>query len=76
MSFRLYYHLTNGRDLIIDKTGRPVRTFYDIETTAYSLAGRLMSLSPGAADWSGWLVSVHDRSGSMIAVVPFPGGQA
>lgn len=76
MSFRLYYHLTNGRDLIIDRSGRNVRSFHDIETTAFSLAGQLMSRSPGAEDWSGWLVSVHDRCGTMITVVPFPGGQA
>jgi hypothetical protein len=76
MSLRFYYHLTNGRDLIIDRTGRHTRSLVDLETTAYFLAGQLMSRSPGGADWSAWMVSVHDRSGSMITVLPFPPGQA
>jgi hypothetical protein len=76
MSFRFYYHLTNGRDLIIDRTGRRTRSLVDLEATAYLLAGQLMSRSPGAADWSAWMVSVQDRSGSMITVLPFPTGQA
>jgi hypothetical protein len=76
MSFRFYYHLTNGRDLILDKAGCPTRSVSDMEATAYSLAGQLMRKVRGGADWSDWLVSVHDGNGSMITVVPFPAGQA
>jgi hypothetical protein len=27
-------------------------------------------------DWSRWLVTIQDETGSMVAVVPFPAGQA
>ena len=76
MSFRFYYHLTNGRDLIIDTAGHQTRSASDIQTNAYSLAGRLMSKAPGGRDWSNWLVSVHDGNGSMVTVISFPVGQA
>jgi hypothetical protein len=76
MSFRFYFHLTNGRELIIDRAGRRTRSLSEIEVTAYSMAGQLMSEAPGWADWSGWLVSVHDGNGGMVTVVPFPAGQA
>jgi hypothetical protein len=35
-----------------------------------------MRTAPGGADWSRWLVTVQDETGSMVAVVPFPAGQA
>jgi hypothetical protein len=34
-----------------------------------------MQRGPPRIDWADWLVSVQDRKGSMVAVVPFPAGQ-
>jgi hypothetical protein len=48
----------------------------DVESTAFWVAGQLMKQAPGLVDWSEWLVSVQDRKGSMVVVVPFPAGQA
>jgi hypothetical protein len=72
MPARFYYHLTDGRDLVIDNTGRPTRSKKDVEPLAFSVAASFMRVAPGGIDWSEWLVSVHDRKGSMVAVVPFP----
>ena len=71
-----YYHCTNGTDLVLDRRGRRARTKKEVEPIAFSVAGQLMRTAPGTIDWSGWLVSVQDRKGSMVLVVPFPAGQA
>lgn len=71
-----YFHCTNGTDLILDRRGRRTRTKEEVEPTAFLVAGQLMKSAPGAANWSEWLVSVQDRKGSMVVVVPFPAGQA
>ncbi len=71
-----YFHCTNGIDLIIDQRGRRTQTRKDVEPIAFWVAGQLMKTAPGLVDWSDWLVSVQDRRGSMVTVVPFPAGQA
>jgi hypothetical protein len=71
-----YFHCTNGTDLILDRRGRRTRTKKEVEPTAFAVAGQLMKSAPGLVDWSEWLVSVQDRKGSMVAVIPFPAGQA
>jgi hypothetical protein len=76
MPVRYFYHLTDGNDLIIDNTGRRTRSKKEVEPLAFSIAGELMSEVPGEVDWSEWLVSVQDSRGAMVAVVPFPLGQA
>jgi hypothetical protein len=67
-----YFHCTDGKDLIIDRMGRRTRSKREVEPLAFSVAGELMRNAPDAVDWSDWLVSVQDRKGSMVAVVPFP----
>ena len=71
-----YYHLTDGRDLVLDRVGRRTRTKRDVTLNAAMAAGRLMKGIPGAVDWSEWLVSVQNDRGSMVAVVPFPASRA
>ena len=71
-----YYHGTNGRDLILDRRGYPTPRKEDVEPIAFTVAGQLMRRAQGAVDWSEWQVSVQDRKGSMVVVVPFPAGQA
>jgi hypothetical protein len=76
MSRRYFYHLTDGTCLVLDKKGHWTRSRSMVEPFAASAAGKLMSGMPGPVDWSDWLVSVHDQDGCLIAVVPFPSGQA
>ncbi len=71
-----YFHCTNGTDLILDRDGHRTRSEEEVEPTAFQVAGQLMQRAPGLVDWSEWLVSVQDRKGSMVVVVPFPAGQA
>ncbi len=71
-----YFHCTNGTDLILDRRGHRMHTPKDVESTAFWVAGQRMKQAPGLVDWSEWLVSVQDRKGSMVVVVPFPAGQA
>lgn len=71
-----YFHCTDGYDLILDRSGRRVRSRRSAELVAYTIAGRVMRTAPGGTDWSRWLVTVQDQSGSMVTVVPFPAGQA
>ena len=71
-----YFHCTDGYALVLDRRGHRVRSRREAERVAFAVAGGLMQASPGACDWSRWLVSVHDGRGGMVTVVPFPLGQA
>lgn len=67
-----YYHCTDGKNLILDRTGRRTRSEKDVELLASRVAGEVMRSTGAGRDWSGWLVSVQDQIGSMVTVVPFP----
>jgi hypothetical protein len=71
-----YFHCTNGTDIVLDRYGRRTRTKKDVEPLAFLVAGQMMKQAPGLVDWSEWLVTVQDRKGSLVLVVPFPAGQA
>ncbi len=71
-----FFHCTNGTEIILDREGQRARSKRQVERIAYAAAGQVMRQAPGAGDWSDWLVSVQDRKGSMVTVVPFPAGQA
>lgn len=71
-----YFHCTDGYDLILDRAGRRMRSRRSAEIVAYTVAGRVMRSAREAVDWSRWLVTVQDETGSLVAVVPFPFGQA
>jgi hypothetical protein len=67
-----YFHCTDGKSLIVDRAGRRTRSESDVVPLAFAVAGELMRSNPDPLDWSEWLVSVQDQSGSMVTVVPFP----
>ncbi|MDQ4135161.1 MAG: hypothetical protein M3158_03160 [Pseudomonadota bacterium] len=71
-----YFHCTDGYDLILDRAGRRMRSRRNAEIVAYTVAGRVMRAARDGVDWSRWLVTVQDDTGSLVAVVPFPAGQA
>ena len=71
-----YFHCTDGYELILDRAGRRIRSPHQAELVAYTVAGRVMRAVREGVDWSRWLVSIQDETGSMVAVVPFPAGQA
>jgi hypothetical protein len=66
-----YYHCTDGKNLILDLTGRRTRSRKHVELLAGRVAGEMMQSMDADVDWSGWLVSVQDNTGSMVTVVPF-----
>jgi hypothetical protein len=67
-----YFHCTDGKSLFLDRIGRDTRSTHEVEPVAVRIAGELMTSAPAPVDWSNWLVSVQDGTGSMVAVVPFP----
>ncbi|WP_230532231.1 DUF6894 family protein [Microvirga roseola] len=69
---RHHFHCTDGRELILDLRGRPLRADGDALKQAEAVARRLMAEVLISADWSRWLVCVHNELGEQIAVVPFP----
>ncbi len=71
-----YFHCTDGYELILDRAGRPMRSRRHAELVAHTVAGRVMQAVREGVDWSRWLVTIQDETGSMVAVVPFPAGQA
>jgi len=69
---RHHFHCTDGRELILDLRGRSMRADGDIRKQAEAVARRLMTEVLISADWSRWLVCVHNHLGEQIDVVPFP----
>lgn len=67
-----YFHCTDGTDLVLDRSGHRARSKRDRLLRAYSIAERVMSGTSPDLDWSRWVVSVYDRRGAMIDLVPFP----
>lgn len=72
MTRRYFYHMTDGTSLIIDRQGRRISSRLRAKSEAISHAERMMQESPPGIDWSGWQVSIHDKSGYAIANLPFP----
>jgi hypothetical protein len=71
-----FFHCTDGYDFVLDERGRATRSRRDLELSAFSVASALMRIAPGSIRWSDWTVSVYDRKGGQVAVIPFPAGQA
>jgi hypothetical protein len=67
-----YFHCTDGVDLVLDRTGRDVRSRRDRRLWAGRVAEDIMAAIPPGIDWSAWVVSVQDRRGQQVEVVPFP----
>ena len=67
-----FFHCTDGFDFVLDRVGQNTRSRQDLHLCACLIANRMMrSLAPGM-DWSKWVVSVQDRKGQMVEVIPFP----
>jgi hypothetical protein len=71
-----YFHCTDGHSLVVDRRGRPARSRRQIEGVAALVAADLMRSAPPSVEWDGWVVSVQNRQGYMVGVVPFPAGRA
>ncbi len=71
-----YFHCTDGHSLIVDRRGRTARSKRQIEGVATLVAADLMRSAPASVVWEGWVVSVQDRRGYLVDVVPFPAGRA
>lgn len=68
-----YFHCTDGVDLVLDRTGRDIRSKRERSLWASRVAERIMAAIPPGVDWSAWVVSIQDRRGALVEVVPFPG---
>jgi hypothetical protein len=73
---RHYFHCTDGHSLVVDRRGRVARSKRQIAGVATLVACDLMRDAPASVVWDGWVVSVQDRRGYMVDVVPFPAGRA
>lgn len=67
-----YFHCTDGIDLVLDRTGQDVRSGRDRRQRACQVAEDIMGAIPPGVDWSAWVVSIQDRRGALVEVVPFP----
>jgi hypothetical protein len=67
-----YFHCTDGLDFVLDRVGQNTRSQQDVHLRACLVANRMMRSVGDDVDWSNWVVSVHNRRGMMVEVVPFP----
>jgi hypothetical protein len=67
-----FFHCTDGFDVVLDRVGQNTRGKRDVHLRACLVANRMMASVPPDMDWSKWVVSVQDRKGMMVEVIPFP----
>ncbi|HEX8167888.1 MAG TPA: hypothetical protein VF601_19145 [Beijerinckiaceae bacterium] len=67
-----FFHCTDGFDFVLDRVGQNTRSMQDLHLRACLVANRMMRSVPPDMDWSNWVVSVQDRKGQMVDVIPFP----
>ena len=67
-----FFHCTDGFDFVLDRVGQNTRSRQDVHLTACLVANRMMASVEPDMDWSNWVVSVQDRKGQMVDVIPFP----
>jgi hypothetical protein len=70
-----YFHCTDGIDFVLDRVGQNTRSRQDVHLRACLVANRMMRSVGEDMDWSNWVVSVQNRRGMMVEVVPFPAGE-
>ncbi|HEY8566571.1 MAG TPA: hypothetical protein VIL65_13790 [Beijerinckiaceae bacterium] len=69
--WHIYFHCTNGSDLILDESGQDIED--DSDRTLYA-ASRVIAVQkrhPEIIDWSDWMVAMHDQYGSQIDTTTF-----
>ena len=66
-----FFHCTDGVDFVLDRVGQNTRTSEDMRLRACLVANRMMRTLSDDLDWSNWVVSIQDRKGMMVDVVPF-----
>ena len=68
---RYHFHCVGGGgDAVFDLTGRWVARLRELGLQADRVAQAVMDGAPGA-DWSDWLVDVHDTQGRRVLVRSF-----
>ena len=67
-----FFHCTDGFDFVLDRVGQDIRSPQELHLRACLVANGMMRALPPDMDWSDWVVSVQDRKGQMVDVVPFP----
>ncbi|GJD97841.1 DUF6894 family protein [Methylobacterium iners] len=68
---RYRFHLTNGREALIDREGTLLRSEARIWSHAVAVAQDAMGSCGGRFDWSDWLVDVHDATGRRVLILAF-----
>jgi hypothetical protein len=66
-----FFHCTDGFDFVLDRVGQNTRSRHDLHLRAGLVATRMMQALPVGVDWSNWIVSVQNRKGRMVEVIPF-----
>lgn len=72
---RLFFHLVNSRDTILDDTGIEVADEAQARTEAMRAIAEFRAEDPSAPrDWSGWTLRVTDQTGRVILTIPLDSG--
>jgi hypothetical protein len=71
-SMRLFFHLTNGTDLILDEDGLEVEHLDEVRNAIADDIEELKREFP-AQDWSSWRLEVTDQIGAVVLSVALNG---
>ena len=66
----IYFHFSNTRGVLIDRSGTAVDDLDDIRERAVC-AVRSLIMTPSSEDWRGWILHVTDHDGDEIFDMPF-----
>jgi hypothetical protein len=67
----VYFHCTDGVDMVVDRTGQHVRDLDEVPGRARAVAQRLMRALRDYDEWGNWAVHAYDAFGE-VAIIDFP----
>jgi hypothetical protein len=66
----VYFHYSNGRDVLIDRIGTVVEGVSEAREHAVRRA-RSLIMTPGPEDWRRWVLHITDDDGEELLELPF-----
>jgi hypothetical protein len=70
---RLYFHVTNGSEIIRDEQGIEVPSLDHARREALRTIAEVRAEDPASRDWSGWTFRITDPGGRVVLLLDLDG---
>ncbi|MFB9261607.1 DUF6894 family protein [Bradyrhizobium erythrophlei] len=66
----VYFHYSNARDVLIDRSGTAMDDLAEARDHAEALV-RSLIMTPSSEDWRGWILHMTDNDSDDVFALPF-----